>query len=453
MSRKDTRRGSLFAFAAKVVLVAIVAAVAVYLLLLVELQRARDARLEKLYAAGVPRRWEDVAPPPVPDEENAAILYLQAFDTLELPRDDDLLLSDLLRPDVLDQRGDLRVQARQILARNAAALRLLKQAAAKPRCRFPLDWHLDPNQVVFPQFRDLRACVRLLAADAVIAAERGDADYAVASCRAGVKMSEHVSREPLLIGFLTSVSVLATAVRSFPYVLERSSFDESTCRALFKDLADIECVDSLQKAMAVNACEALWSFEAARNQPGKIRELFGEASGIVDSTFGRALFSLYLSPGNLMRLREEFDYAGFLEAALHATAQPYRLGSHARLDAESRIERMPRYFLIARTLGFVPTFAVRSRDEALARRNAMQVALALEAYHTKHGAYPDSLDALRSYPGWDLPKDPFSGKPFAYRRKGAGFVLYSWGVDLDDDAGRPYDSQTRDGDMVWEFER
>jgi hypothetical protein len=96
-----------------------------------------------------------------------------------------------------------------------------------------------------------------------------------------------------------------------------------------------------------------------------------------------------------------------------------------------------------------------ARDRAIALRNAMMVALALKAYHAKYHAYPDSLAALRAYPGWELPEDPFSGKPFGYRRKGTGFVLYSWGEDLDDDGGRPIDPQSAslDGDIVWEFKR
>ena len=32
--------------------------------------------------------------------------------------------------------------------------------------------------------------------------------------------------------------------------------------------------------------------------------------------------------------------------------------------------------------------------------------------------------------------DPFSGKPFAYRTTAEGFILYSAGVDRDDDGGR-----------------
>jgi len=135
----------------------------------------------------------------------------------------------------------------------------------------------------------------------------------------------------------------------------------------------------------------------------------------------------------------------------------------------------------------------------------MQVVLALKVYRAKRGTYPDSLTDLDKYlngastapemrpfgpfgrlrtgklgvtpsiapgrigafrnrawrdtvegrrsriQGWKLPLDPFSGKPFVYHRKSKGFVLYSFGDDLDDDGGRPYFGTN--GDLVWEFKR
>jgi len=42
--------------------------------------------------------------------------------------------------------------------------------------------------------------------------------------------------------------------------------------------------------------------------------------------------------------------------------------------------------------------------------------------------------ALAGYIG-EVPIDPFSGKPLAYKRVSESFILYSWGQDLDDDGG------------------
>ncbi len=62
-------------------------------------------------------------------------------------------------------------------------------------------------------------------------------------------------------------------------------------------------------------------------------------------------------------------------------------------------------------------------------------ALALKIYKAEHGEYPEKLDGV--IPGM-LPKLPtyyFSGRNFAYRKNGEGFILYSLGANRRDDGG------------------
>jgi hypothetical protein len=69
--------------------------------------------------------------------------------------------------------------------------------------------------------------------------------------------------------------------------------------------------------------------------------------------------------------------------------------------------------------------------------------------------YPGSLADLRRVVGWPLPEDPFSGKPFVYRRKDSTYLLYSIGPDLKDDGGRQLTlfGWPRTGDIVWRVSR
>jgi len=57
------------------------------------------------------------------------------------------------------------------------------------------------------------------------------------------------------------------------------------------------------------------------------------------------------------------------------------------------------------------------------------------------GTYPNSLRQVRSTVGWRLPKDPYSGKDFIYRRKGAGYILYSVGFNQRDDGSIGHDDE------------
>jgi len=78
--------------------------------------------------------------------------------------------------------------------------------------------------------------------------------------------------------------------------------------------------------------------------------------------------------------------------------------------------------------------------------------LALQAYKARHGAYPASVEELKTKLGWKLPKDPFSEKDFVYRRRDKGFILYSVGPDMKDDGGgRPCAksySGIQEGDII-----
>lgn len=71
-----------------------------------------------------------------------------------------------------------------------------------------------------------------------------------------------------------------------------------------------------------------------------------------------------------------------------------------------------------------------------AEHSATITSLALSAYKTEHGHYPEDLAVL--VPGYmsTLPIDPFVDKPMRYRLDDRdGYVLYSVGQDLTDDGG------------------
>ena len=54
----------------------------------------------------------------------------------------------------------------------------------------------------------------------------------------------------------------------------------------------------------------------------------------------------------------------------------------------------------------------------------------------------------------ELPRDPFTGKDYVYRRKDTGFVVYSLGENLKDDGGTSHKEMGWKGDydIVWRCE-
>jgi len=88
--------------------------------------------------------------------------------------------------------------------------------------------------------------------------------------------------------------------------------------------------------------------------------------------------------------------------------------------------------------------------------NLARTAVALERYRLQEGAYPDQLTAL--VPGHlaAIPEDPVSAAPLHYGRQAdGGFVVYSVGMDGQDDGGTPPSSARSSGprrsDAGWDW--
>jgi hypothetical protein len=451
--RAPPRRSSTVRFAAKLAVVAVVVCVAVYFITLADLQRSLKHSLDRLHAAGVPATWAQMAPGPVPDEENAAVLYEQASVGLKVSRWEQGLLASFVRGDTQGDLGKLH-EVEQIIARERLALELLERATGRRGCRFQLSKQVSLGPGDYMLLNALRSCGYLLAADAISAASRGDTAGALAAYRTAVRLSEQTSY-PNVSYFFTGARIRMAAMHALRQFLEHSELSSATCESLFRQLQASDLNAALRAATYNDAFRALWRFEAVERHAHQTRLLLAgekDAWHVIRISWGTRL---YLSPlAKQLRLKEEIVRIALMEQDLALVEEPYRDMIPQWPALRKAYDRLPRYYMMPTGPLSDPDTALL-RDDAIADCGAMQIALALKAYHANSGAYPDSLDALRTHPGWKLPQDPFSGKAFGYRRKSAGFVLYSWGEDLDDDRGRPIDprSYPPDGDLVWEFKR
>ena len=458
VSKTDARRSSTLSFAIKIAVAILVVVAAVYMLLEAELQRALKARLDRLHALGVPKTWAELAPPPIPDQDNAALLYQRAFDQPVMSSDDAMLVREFLRRSPAERQARLP-QMQAILAKSQVRLDLVRQAASRPRCRFPGDWGSSPYETGLDWGRAspwpaMRQEARVLAADALVAAQVGETERAVNSCRAGIRMSRHAGEHPTTIGVLVGIVIEAITLKTLAGVLQEADFSAGQCKVLFDELQRLDPDTSFRSLLRTDTYGILWVFELAEKEPGRTREMLQANPGRA----GDVLAALYLSrAGRLVRLNEEIAYADLVERLFATAAKPPAQGVRECVAASGRMEKLPSYYLITDAVSYDFPVA-RAYYRAVGYRSALQVALALEAYHTRRGDYPDSLTALRDYPGWELPNDLYSGKPFVYRREGDGYLLYSWGDDLDDDGGRAFVRDGGrafvrpglDGDWVWQ---
>jgi hypothetical protein len=98
-------------------------------------------------------------------------------------------------------------------------------------------------------------------------------------------------------------------------------------------------------------------------------------------------------------------------------------------------------------------YALGGRQHHLAREavlDLLRIETALYRFKAAKGRYPASLEEMVPAFLKSISMDPFGqGKPYIYRAQRSGFLLYSVGVDMKDDGGRPakYPNQPG-GDIV-----
>ena len=112
------------------------ALLACYLLVLQGLARYEERRAERaiaeIRASGAPTEAPQLGEPRIPDRDNAALIYQQAFERLNLTKEDDEFLGEVAtgKANLADPAS--RARAKSIVAANRATLRLLKQASQMP---------------------------------------------------------------------------------------------------------------------------------------------------------------------------------------------------------------------------------------------------------------------------------------------------------------------------------
>ena len=145
---------------------------------------------------------------------------------------------------------------------------------------------------------------------------------------------------------------------------------------------------------------------------------------------------LYLSPLCRVRHNREMTSHGrLLGMASDAALLPYYEAKMQWDKIESGYE--------AATLGIL-CFSYGPRIKLIDEQQAgcetdldlMRLGLGLALYHRERGLYPESLVELSHLLGGELPRDPYSGEHFLYKRDSdGGIVAYSVNWNLRDDGG------------------
>lgn len=414
----------------------------------VKLGRQLDANLAALRGEGMPVTMVEAAPRPVPEQENAAVLYQQVFrvDFNEggvLPGG--LLLPEIPREDLDQARRDILIDGSSQIISDVlaspgvdAVLAILRQASHRPQCVFPVRWDMS-HLALFPHRYRFRIASLLVAGQAGVAAKAGNVAEALAWCEVILRMSQHVAAEPDLGADFVCYAMQEIVFAELRHVLLTASLCAREADALQEQLSRPDLEGSFTKAMAVDRAQGCDIFTDVRTTPMDLR------CTVPLPYYGSWLWR------PLDRL-DELIYLEYMDRIIEITKLPASAAT-ARVGAiEAEADRLPfwrsplaRFLLCSRAYGR----DCQRRDQALVNIGLCCVVLALKDYKCRHGYYPDSLQYLQHELTRRLPEDPFSGEDFIYRREGEGFLIYSIGVNLKDDSGKA-EEDWEEGDIVWE---
>jgi len=377
-------------------------------------KREIERELAAIGAKGEPTSLVEAAPPPVPDAQNAAVIFEKAFATMA---------------------------ANELPSQNAEAMRLAREAMKRPRCRFDLDYAARPAMLM-PHLARLRHLARLFSSEALLNAHNGLPDKAAESVGSIFGLARALDEEPFVISSLVGIAINGIGLGALERIEREAPLSDPARREVLKHLAQLDARSPVTKGLVgergashgymqallsgktIAGMEDYWDFqrEAASNPLVIVEDnarLLREMTKAVDASRmppWKALLKFKLIETRLGSFSPE-------EAPLSAQLLPALCEAHLR------------------------------GVKLTALRDAAVIGLSCELYRSKHGRYPDKLDDLATEFLDKLPPDPFTGRPFAYRRKGegdaAGFVVYSVGDNLKDDGGGDKRSSDKD-DIVWE---
>ena len=390
----------------KVILVLLAVLILAHGALTFVLGRRLEARLAEMKAAGQPVSMSDLAGPPVPDSENGAVIYEQVFEEVSSPayKRDVQWIPYSSSTWSFDKNPDWAA-AKAAVERHEHILELVQRANAMPKFRFR--GKRDPRSGDFLKpLRYERELSRYLGAYAVVEAHFGNMDEAVRALDISIQSINKV-REPLLIPYLVTLSRVGIISRQVEDVLRYGNrMNEAQARRLFEAFGHLDLKERCNAALS------------------------GESARVFDGT--EILFDTTHSPLPQAYLFHPWLYAERLamsdqtQLLLRNSNLSYREMKDKGIVI-SQQAKLHFYTPHANNMAHAYARVVVMRDWRISYIGCSQIVLALQAYKDRFATYPETLAELNSRLGWKLPNDPFSGKPFIYKRRGQGFLLYSVG--------------------------
>lgn len=410
----------------------------------------RNARKE-LRAAGRPMTPEEIIPKKVPSSENAAPLYESAFALLKSESVDGKTLEQSVADTAKEYAAQPDLNATRAAFENALvhptfsqALELVEQATTRTQCNFNRQYDLGASLIV-PHLNEMLAIGHILNAKALLLAHRGEPQQAYATLATALRMADALRTEPILISALIRNAQYKMALETLPALSAIAPPDDETAAHLSALLDAVDPVAPFVRALdGERSLYGEWIYNCFAD--GNIHDLLGlEQGGAWAGRFAKAVLGYRPS----LQLDHTFFLRNYARFADNASRPFWEISPPPRMNPE---DEFPWYATLSRffTINFNSSFLGIVHMQAQLR--VSRTGLALIRHKAARGSYPATLAGIDPRFLDELPIDPFTGQPLAYRPEDDGFVLYSLGENLADDGGTEKSKNARQAkpfDIVW----
>jgi len=413
---------------------------------------------------------------PVADESlNAAPLYQRAIDAYKEPPDIEIeeeikgrgisrrgvekvsLLEALRGKDWIGDLTEEETSAlEQWISSNAEAIRFFKQASRKPHCW----WQREAKDnvvfsVLMPALGSVRNTARLLCWQAQLKAFNGDIEGAFENLLVCYRAGSHFKGPRLLVEQLVGIAIQALATKDALIILNNREIDGRLLKSLQEELEQLMAEDTYimdyqtERFCAFDFIQRCYTDDgkgSGHMSPRGLKKFSGVlglaefGGGVYESDvldYGQFLGISLVSADRreISRAFEQF----YNNAQGWTTKTPWQLREE-NVDFEMGLAdwstlKKARYWPVT---FFMPALGKVSQ---IAYRNKVQVeafvaTVAILRYKRDRGNYPENLsELLEAGLLKELPMDPFSNKPVVYRKMDDDFILYSVGLNFEDDGG------------------
>lgn len=405
----------------------------------VVLSRARAAFAKAGHSLDLPQ-----PEPTIADDDNAAIPYRRAIQTEaalnaadkthnQSLKDLEVLLKFLGLASRNEPLGDTKAAAVDVLARHAQTLAHARKASQRKAWAWGIDVKKPYSATQSPPYSYALTCVRLLAADAVLAAEAGRKDEALQTLEQGFRFVRVINGGRTLIGELIAVAGYGVMFKASMYALNRPGTSPEA--RPWKDGVVSDMGRRVRRAVNLGAVASMADAEFYADHFYTLKSLPEELGPEpvytlyspfvrLDVASGLPLWTKILDamsdsqpPKAVPNLDKEFSEVWLLSAL--AIRKPD--------DLHHKTLRVDVWFRLAEAAGRARRFKARQ------------------------GRWPDAVWELDDGTSKAALLDPFSGGWLKLMRWKGGVIIYSVGMDGVDDQGAPADNAGSEekGDLAW----